>query len=264
MKPGPRRPLVSLSSAEVHAEILGGGGFFLGRYSEEAIRRELEEAGILSALAERGYPEVQIFVRFDGGQHGLRLVPPRGRISLLDLRLTETTLSLADPVPLRQGLEVLSVLTVHWLSLQNPRARFTAAKPRLPGQVYPGLGLGRRVFERLYLWAQTWGKDGLVNLPEYFHNAVFYSAMFHFLSPDRQGRFEALRRDLGRLHVAVASAAVAEGRVIDLRSGEPFAWEPAEMIAPLGEPLKHYLCSADYSQAVRKAREANRFAVRES
>lgn len=265
MKPtSRRRPLVSLSAAEVNAEILGGGGFFLGRYNEAAIRQELADAGILAGLAERGYPEVRIRILLDGGQHGLRLVPPRGRISLLDLRLTETTLSVVDPAPLRQGLEVLSVLTVHWLSLQNPRARFTDAKPRLPGQVYPGLGMGRSVFERLYLWARTWGKDALVNLPEYFHNAVFYSAMFRFLSPERQGRFEALGRDLAHLHVAVASSAVAEGRVFASRGSKPFSWEPAEMVAPLGEPLKHYLASAEYTQVVRSVRDATRFVMRES
>lgn len=247
----------------MNAEILGGAGFFLGRYDEAAIRRELGEAGILSALAERGYPEVKIRILYDGGQHGLRVVPPRGRISLMDLRLTETTVCLTDPAPLRQGLDVLSVLAVHWLALQNPRARFTAAKPQLPGQVYPGLGLGRCVFERLHLWARTWGKDGLVNLPEYFHNAVFYSAMFRFLSPRRQGAFEALQRDLRHLHVAVASSAVAEGRVFESSSQEPLEWEPAEMVASLGEPLKRYLASPEYNQEVQAAREGAGFVVRE-
>jgi len=252
-----------LSTAEVHGEILGEGGLFLGRYDAEGLRQELAAAGVLAALADRGYPDVRVSIHFEGGQHRLQLLPARGRVSLLDLRLAEATLALTDPSPLRRNLEVLSVLTVHWLSLQDPGARFTAQKPRLPGQAHPGLGLGRCVFERIYGWARTWGKDGLVNLPEYFQNAVFYSAMFHFLSPERQGHFEALRRDLAHLHVAAASKAVAGGRVFESRSQDPLAWEPAEMIAPLAAGLKEFLASPEYDRAVRASREGVRFLVRE-
>ncbi len=115
---------------------------------------------------------------------------------------------------------------------------------------------------RLLHWARAWGKDGLVTVPEYYHNAVFYSTLFRFLSPERQGRFEALARDLGHLHVAAASSAVAEGRVFESGNMEPLEWEPAEMVAALGEPLKRYLASPEYDAAVRASRERVGFVVR--
>jgi hypothetical protein len=153
-------------------------------------------------------------------------------------------------------VDVLSFLVVRWVSLQDPLGRFAPDKPRLPGQRYPGLGLGRVVFERLLAWATAWGKDGLLNLPEYFHNAVFYSAMFRFLAPARQGRFEALRRDLAGLHVAEASAAVEAGRVREQPGNRSLRWEPGEMAAPIAAGLRDYLDSEEYAKAVAAASAA--------
>ena len=48
-----------------------------------------------------------------------------------------------------------------------------------------------------------------------------------FVDPDRQGRFEALMRDLAGVSLVEATAALDEGRV--LVNGEPYAWEADEM-----------------------------------
>lgn len=64
-----------------------------------------------------------------------------------------------------------------WWSIWNRHA----SEPAPPGPAAPA-------------WAASWHKDGLLNLPEYYHNAVFYSAIFRFIAPVRQGRFEALQR----------------------------------------------------------------------
>jgi hypothetical protein len=108
-------------------------------------------------------------------------------------------------------------------------------------------------------WAHDWGKDALLNFPEYFHNAVFYATLFRFLSPRRQGRFEAIRRDLASLHVAAASAALDDGRVVEEPAGEPAVWEAAEMVAPVTRSLRLYVDSADYRGIVEDTREALRF-----
>src|SRR4029453_19687251 len=103
------------------------------------------------------------------------------------------------------GLRTLHALVLYWMVLQNPRASFTLERPRLPGQDHPGLGAREPLYVMLTSWATAWGKDALLNVPEYFHNAVFYTARFRFLEPAEQGRFEALRRVLATLPVAEAS-----------------------------------------------------------
>jgi hypothetical protein len=252
------RPFVRLASQDLAALGAESPGLFLGRFDQDALRRELSDAGLLSALAERGYPDVVIGTQAGAGEHRLSIRPRSGRVSLVDLRLSESAMPLEEQGR-RQGIQVLSLLTIRWLSLQHPRGRFARERPRLPGQRYPGLGLAKPVVLRLLRWARAWGKDGLANVPQYYHNAVFYSPIFRFLSPGQQGLFEALRRDLGHLPVAQASAAVEAGRVVAAPGGEPFVWTPAEMITPLTARLAACLDSPEYQRAVALSRDSQRF-----
>lgn len=235
---------------------------FLGRFSLPALCAEMDQAGVLPALRTRGYdPSVRIDV--DEGEHRLLVTSSSGEI-LIDLRMTEEALPVAEPALHSRGIEVLSVLVVEWLSLQDPRGVFTRERPRLPGQTHPGLGLGRQLYGRVLGWAAAWGKDCLVNVPAFFHNAKFYAPPFAFLYAAEQGRFEALCRDLAGCAVADASAALEGGRVLDAATGEPVTWSPGDMLAALSPPVREYLTSPEYSRAVAAAREACRFRVAEN
>ncbi len=264
MKPKRRRRFfLDLKQTEIEGATGHDSGLFLGRFSAGALRDELESAGILEVLAQRGYPEVEVKTETEAGEHRLLVFPRGGLVSLMDLRLAEASAWVEEPLARDLGLDVLSFLAVHWLSLQHPRGAFTAERLRLPGQDYPGLGLGRLLIARMVAWARGWGKDGLVNFPEYFHNALFYSEVFRFLSPARQGRFEALARDLAPLGVAQASWALEEGRVIEESGGGPVAWEPGEMVAPLTPRLQAYLSSAEYREQAALVRDSRRFTATE-
>lgn len=264
MKPKRRRRLfLDLKQTEIEGAASHDGSLFLGRFSLETLRLELESAGILGALAQRGYPEVEVRTETEAGEHRLLVFPRGDVVSLVDLRLGEASALVEEPLAREKGLDVLSFLAVHWLSLQHPLAHFTAERSRLPGQTYPSLRLGRQLMARVVAWAEAWGKDGLVNFPEYFHNALFYSEIFHFLSPIRQGRFEALARDLAPLGVARASWALEEEGVVEEPDGRPVAWESGEMAAPLTLRLKAYLASPEYRRAAATAREACHFKATE-
>lgn len=255
-----RRRFVDLRSAEILPALLPR--LFLGRFDGEELCEELRAAGILDGLARRGHPDAAVSTDYEVGEHRLRVDSAAGGPSLVDLRLAEGTTLSQEPLLRERGLEVLSFLAIHWLSLQDPSRDFDAARPRLPGQRHPGLGLARPILALVLGWARAWGKDGVLALPEYYHNAVFYSPQFRFVAPVRQGRFEALVRDLGRLPVAEASAAVAQARVVEEPWGAPFKWEPGEMIAPLGEAAAGFLASMEYRQASERARQGARFRLR--
>jgi hypothetical protein len=156
-------------------------------------------------------------------------------------------------------VDVLYLLAVHWLSLQDPRAQFSPGRPALPGQTHPGLGVGRRLLSRLLAWAHDWGKDALVNYPAHYHNAVFYSRLFRFLSARHEGRMDALRRDLESLGVTEASWAVEQGRAVEEPGGTVLRWRASEMVAPITRVLKGYMKSDEYEAAVSEARESTHY-----
>ena len=250
---------IGLQASDLTSGTTGEPGLFLGRFGLGDLRRELAEAGVLAALHARGYPDPRIHIEATGGEHRLTVAPAEGEESLVDLRMSEGTLPVTEPALRARGVEILSALVVNWLALQDPRASFTAERPRLPGQTHPGLGLGRHIYTRVLGWAAAWGKDALINVPAYFHNARFYAPPFSFLSAAEQGRFEALVRDLGPLTVAAASAAVDEGRVVEEPSGQVVRWTPGDMLAPLSAAVREYVSSPEYRGAAAAARERRRF-----
>jgi hypothetical protein len=257
----PRRPFFDLSPTDAEPASLGDPACFLGRFDKRAMERELDAAGILAALEKKGFPKVRL--RLDGshGEHRLRVFAPRSEEPLIELRAAEITVVVKDPVLREAGVELLYAVVVRWVAMQNPGRAFTPERPRLPGQRHPGLGIGRRVYGCLMTWAHEWGKDALLSFPQHYHNAVFYSSQFRFVSPARQGRFEALRRDLAALPIAEASAALEEGRVVDEATGKPCLWEAAEMVSPVTESLRRALESKAYAKAMRTARDGARFRV---
>lgn len=263
-KPRSRHPFVDLSPADLAADLPGDPHLFLGRFDGAALRRELEQAGVLPGLRERGYDDLTLRFELASGEHRLFVFPSGGLEPLVDLRLAEAVIVVKEIVPRPHGLELLSVLSIHWLALQDPRASFTAERPRFPGQRHPGLGLVRPLVRRLHDWARNWGKDGLLNFPEYFHNACLYAEAFRFVSPARQGRFEALQRDLAPHPLAVASSLVDAGEIVEEPGARELRWEPGEMIAPITAGIAAYLEGEEYRRAADAARAAVRFRLKDS
>jgi hypothetical protein len=232
---------------------------FLDRLTVAGLERELEAAGIYDQLAARGYSGFTLEVGRVEREHRARLLAAGVSAPLMELRVSDMTCVPKDPLLRARGVEVLYLLAVHWLSLQDPRAEFSPGRPALPGQTYPGLGIGRRLLSRLMAWAYDWGKDALVNYPAYYHNAVLYSRLFRFLSPKREGKMDALRRDLEGLSVTEASWAIEKGRVLEEPPGRVLRWKPSEMVAPLTRVLKGHMKSSEYEQAVAAARDSVRY-----
>ena len=76
------------------------------------------------------------------------------------------------------------------------------------------------------------GLGGVVFRPSNYHVAYTSRKGFAFVQPERQGRFEALVRDLGD-PLAEATRLVADGKV--LLGDAPYTWEADEMVYWLRE-----------------------------
>jgi acetoin utilization deacetylase AcuC-like enzyme len=196
---------------------------FLGFYTAAGIEYALQRFGVLDQVRRLGYDNFRVeFAR----QHPGERIRVYGESDGKEHVLLELVLE-------RRRIAGHPVLYVHWLSLRHPRAQFSLLRPRLPGQDVPGLGLARETGEMLALMALRLGLTGVVYRPAHYHTAFAGRHHFSFVDAARQGRFDALIRDLGSLPLLEATRAVDEGRV--LLDGAPYAWEADEMVLWLRE-----------------------------
>ena len=80
--------------------------------------------------------------------------------------------------------------------------------------------------------------DGIVFVPAHYHVAAQGRKIVRFLNPEDEGLFRALERALAGLPLAEAAVLVADGRLIDTLTGQPFAWQPVPMVFPVSERLR--------------------------
>jgi hypothetical protein len=185
----------------------------------------LHRYGVFRLLARLGYRNFRLGFDREGGGERVRLhgtaddLP--GEQLLIELILEK-----------RRCLGV-PVLYVHWFSLRHPRAHFSERRPRLPGQEVPGLGLAQEAGTMLARMAIRLGLGGVVFRPSNYHVAYASRKGFAFVQPERQGRFEALERDLAAYPLAKATQLVADGKIY--LGDQPYQWEADEMVYWLRE-----------------------------
>lgn len=216
----------------------------LGYYTAAGLEHALYRYGVLDHLRRVGY---------GGFRVALDHTPPGERMRLFGRAAGEEHL-LMEAVLERRRMAGADVLYVHWLSLRNPRAQFSELRPRLPGQEVPGLGMAREIGEMMGLMARRLDTAAVVFRPAHYHTAFPARHNFAFLDAARQGRFQALVRDLAGVPLREATTAIAEGRV--LMDGEPYAWEADEMAIWLRTPPQ-----ATRAAEVARERERRRFTI---
>lgn len=199
----------------------------LGFYSAEGIEHAWSRYGLFDHLERLGFYDFRVAIDLTEGRDRLRLygrhAPEAGELAgkPKEHMLIECVLE-------RAVVDERPVLLVHWLTMQNPTIPFGDDVRPLPGQRHPGLGLGREAAEILRLMAQRLGLVGVAFQPSWYHMAHVAPGACQFVDPARQGRFEALKRDLADVPLADATRAVADGRVFF--EGEPYEWEPGDMV----------------------------------
>jgi hypothetical protein len=211
-------------------------------YTREGIEYALYRYGILQHLRRLGYGGFEVEIARDRLGDRVRLVSRAGGAAHL----------LYEAVLEKRKLAGEDVLYVHWLTLRHPRGRFSPERPRLPGQDVPGLGIAREAGMLLVRIAERLGLAGVAFRPSWLHTAYPARPYMRFVDSARQGRFEALLRDLGDLRLLEATTALAEGRV--QMNGEAYVWEADEMV--------HWLDGRHGDrEAARAERERVRFEV---
>ncbi len=147
--------------------------------------------------------------------------------------------------------------------LQHPLGEFTAERPRLPGQEAPGLGLGRSVLAFLMHLCRISGAVGIINRPEFYHNAAIYARAAKYVDP----RFEARRKQLGgelgrKFGLAELSHAIEGGCVLE--NNETFGWFNQPQLLPVAAELRSYFRSTDYRSSVKEYRQKYHYKIDEN
>jgi hypothetical protein len=209
-----------LTAADIE-EALGlrppGPRLLLGYYTANGLEQAFHRIGLLENLRRLGYRDLRVAIDTTGLGDRIRVTGhARGEEQLLVEAILE-----------RRRIRGAEILFIHWLSLRNPLARFSERRPQLPGQEVPGLGLAREAGTLLARMAVRLGLSGVAFRPSHYHLAFTARHDFAFVDPARQGRFEAMVRDLSALPLLEATHAVTDGRV--LLNGAPYVWEADEM-----------------------------------
>jgi hypothetical protein len=235
-----------------------------GRYGTGEVRDRLGASGLLAGLSERGYPGPVLRLSCaDPADQRICLYAgeeTRDRL-LLEARLQLAPFHPRRPIGPFTEETSFRMLVIHWLVLSSPDGTFTADRPRLPGQEKPGLGLLNPTIALLKSFARELSVDGVLDVPDHFHTALFYSRAFHYLDPEAEGRFLAIARDLSGIPLAQASDAVREGCLVDRKTAALISWPVAEQVLALRGPLSRFLRSSSYREARNRALADHRFVV---
>jgi hypothetical protein len=268
---------VELTEEDVTQELTGerrsrGGAshLFMGTYTAKGLEYVLERYGFLDLIRERGFSELILSINpSDPDRQIFRIHDREQGPEHLLVELVASFRNLVTPVEaLGEGAgETYRVVCIEWLLMQDPRGTFSLDRQKLPGQRYPGLGLGRWMVELLRMMSERVGCAGLMNIPQHYHNAYIYSKQMLCFDLVDQGFLEALKRDLGHLPLVETSLAIDDGFLRRRRAEEggevlePVAWEGKPQVMPVRPELNRYFARQAYIQGVSAAREEHRYVL---
>ena len=256
----------TLSQEELLSELKReGSNWLLGRFSEEQVASALSDYGVWKALADHGYAHPVIQIRsIDAFRQRLKILPYAGAPETEDSLLCELRVFdawLKGPCPVTGKTFEVDALVIDWLVFQNPKGTFGPDRPRLPGQKYPGLGIMRLAMHAILDMARQIGKQAVVNIPEYYHNAVLYSPASNSFRLTWKEDSRRFREFLAKYSLAEASDLVTSSKIINVAKQQPFVWKPHEQILGLSMEVNEYFHSQGYLDMVAKAKSESRFSL---
>ncbi|KAA3659125.1 MAG: hypothetical protein DWQ10_09565 [Calditrichaeota bacterium] len=233
-----------------------GSTLLLGMFSSTELKTVLERAGIFPALREQGLDDFIIQINpFEDFDQLLNIYSGKQdkKHLLAEVRLKEGKLTQPNDKIILPDFPPSHILSIEWMMMQNPFKGFSKDKRALPGQDHPGLGQARKVLKLIIAYCRLKSIDGVVNYPEYFHNAYLYRHVFKFIDPEKEAEFYALLRDLQHLSLADMSWAVDCGCIQDEKSGNIFEWFSDVQMFPLKKQLLRYFKSIEYNKRFNNA-----------
>ena len=199
---------------------------FLNFYTIYGIDQAITAYGIKKELHKKGITKLIYRLKKEDYTHTLSMYNEEVSVDHL---VSQLILTLEKKVKLDE-LE-FKAMTIEWLLLQDYRKEFKR-KP-LPGQRYPGIGLGFLMLELIIQMAKRLEIRYIVNAPLHLHNAIIYSKFFSFKDPKDKALIDKLSHEYRALSLASLSWLVENEAIIYQDSGEKLIWNPNLMIMPV-------------------------------
>jgi hypothetical protein len=259
--PSEQKP-VTIDEVVTDLEGHSGTSLFMGYYTHSGLIEVLDRYGITRLLKDKGFSDLHLHMQTDDPfRHVLQLYWGAERDP--DRLLVEIVLHEGVVTPKVDHISGLyNVVFIEWLCIQNPLDDFRQSKPRLPGQQRPGLGIAAEIAELLVIMAERLEKDGLVNIPRYYHTAWGARRIgFLFIDPETEGVMSALERDFRDHSLVEATWAIELGLVHREGNSAPFLWSGEEQLLATSEGTKRYVGSKEYKSRCLQAKQSTRFAV---
>jgi acetoin utilization deacetylase AcuC-like enzyme len=190
---------------------------FLGYYTANRLEYALCRYGILEYLRRLGYYPFNFVVDATNIGDRFRLFADKDKQTHL----------LVEFIAEKHKIRDQWMLYIHWLTLRNPAASFSDKRPKLPGQETPGLGLASEATILMTAMAKRLHLQGVAFQPAWYHIAYAMRRGFQFVNHERQGRFEAMIRDIGDISLLEATCAIANKQI--LCNNQPYTWESGIM-----------------------------------
>lgn len=259
---------IDVTREEIEKELFGhdrGTHLLLGKFTEEEVYEELERLKIIDVLHRKGLYPVEVSIEHESllkQKMNLSIKGEGGGKNIVELIIGECEYTVKNPgLPLRE--KRIKCLVVEWLVLQNPREVFSEEFPRLPGQRYPGLRIGKLIMNFLEKLARITEKDCFMAFPEFYHNAVMYIDYLHYLNPETEGKVLKMREDFKGLPLSDVSFAFCGGCIIERygSSEKRISWEAEEMLFPISEELCNYFSSKEYMEIRNFTKEKYSYSI---
>lgn len=236
---------------------------FLGNYTPEDLYSLFSRFGILEGLHKAGFTYITIHTEsVEDTEHILRIVSgdnPDLVLVYLKIREGEISFPFSQKDP-DASITTLSLLIVDWLTLQNPLSHIKK-EHLLPGQEYSGLNLLSNMHQFILEMGQSLEKDAIMNIPEYYHVAVYYSSKFYFINPEEQAKLLAIKEQTQSLDLRKISWAIHTECLLNKKNKEVEIWDPSEMLEPLSTLAKNYFGGEEYRKSVKQYQKALKFKV---
>ncbi len=233
-----------------------GENLFLGYYSVKGLEIILEKYKIAKKLNKLGFKNLSVNIdTSDPFKHKVTIQNNNGRIkeSLIELVVKRDYVEIDLPFDTPLNGRKYECLIVEWLKMQNPRNLFSQERPQLPGQEYPGLGIGSKALELLVMASKRLGLKGIINIPDHFHNAFFYSKIFYYENPQDQANLLAIIKKKKKKKIYDLAWAIENGKLIDSNTGEIYKWKGKRQVLPLTKEWTQLYHSKRYKEAVEKS-----------
>ncbi|PJZ56835.1 histone deacetylase [Leptospira barantonii] len=232
-------------------------GVLFNSLTSENILELLEITGILPEIEKKEYKNVQLEIS-GMGQDFQRLVLISDKEILLHLRLSvqEYRLEINDYFFKEK------YLIINWLQTRHPKSPSMDKSRLYPGQDVPGLGIFHQISDFIGFLILSLRLNGAVIRPEYFHDAVLFSKKFHFLTPEAQALFIALRRDFKNESIRGISTLVHSGKIRDHKN--VLEWKAVEMILFLEKTLNAFVFNKKFDKKVGKILDSMKLNIIES